>query len=204
MNMSAIFCFTVIKKVGRESIFEIIANATAVAKSTHQFNKFVVYLEADRARPIASTLPTNWKEQGHEGTLSLVDLHQVQKLLHNKRTSEQIARSQPGHTSYKPQQLLSTNTLVIVIGCRAFCAAMARIHMEEIVSLRVKLIDILTGLCGLNFYSKSTNVGNENFLLASVRADEKDYVTYNLNWMAEHVVRLAERPSHESVMRRLR
>ncbi len=203
--MSAIFCFTIVKKVNVQSLSEIVSKAVTVAETSHTFDQFRVYLEEDMAHQVATTLPTLKSVGNHEGSVSLVNFRQVQNWLNEKRTSEERARTIPGHTSYRPPTRLTTNTCIVVIGSRPFGAVMARIHMEEIAVLRLKLIDILEGLCNLHFYTGAKGkASHDDVLISSVKPDAKDHITYNLNWMADQVMRIAERPSHESVMRRLR
>jgi len=203
--MSAIFCFTVVKKINTTILSEIVSKAITVAERHYTFDQFRVYLEEDMLPKIPTAMPTLKSVGNHEGRISLVNLHQVQKWLNEKRASEEKARSTPGHTSYRPPSLLSTNTCVVVVGSRPFVAVMARIHMEEIATLWPKLIDILTGVCSLKHYSGARGKASiDDILITSVKPDQKDYITYNLNWMADQVMKHAERPSHESVMRRIR
>jgi len=201
MSKNVVFCFTVVEKIDDRAVSQIISQAVTVAESIQNFNQFCVYLEEGKAH---SDGAPDMKTIGlHEGRISMVKLQLVRRLLDNKRATEKKARQQPGHVSYRPPEILATNTCVVVVGTRAFCALVARAHMEEIPALRLKLIDILTALCGLKPYSKQARVSHEDVLITSVKPDAKDYITYNLNWVANEVLRNAERLSHESVMERL-
>lgn len=193
-----------VKKISAQVFSEIVTKVITVADNSFKFNQFRVYLEEEAVQQVAERLPAVKAIGDHEGRVFLLSVRQIDEWLHDKRASEKKARSIPGHTSYRPSATLTTDTCVVVIGSRTFCALVARIHMEEIVMLHPKLINILTNLCSLQICGAKGRVCHDDVLITSVRPDDKDHITYNLNWMADQVMRHAERPSHESVMRRLR
>ncbi|HEY0964224.1 MAG TPA: hypothetical protein VGE31_00300 [Candidatus Paceibacterota bacterium] len=188
----AVFCFLIYEKGRRDEISSLINKVLAVAATTKPFSRFMAYIEAPYSTSSQPEMRSNQRFGEYEGNVGYISHHQVKDFLGKKRVTEDQNRKKPGHISYTPAEVLPTNTCVVVIGSRGFCATLARVHMEEISELRIKLVDILERLCNLGHYRRRSSVNHEDLLVVDVHQDSRNYITYNLRWMCESVQQKSE------------
>lgn len=186
---NAVFCFLIEPKPEKNSIFTILSKLLPVAATIHTFPRFVAYVEVPPGQDTRLSVDGDVDVADFSGSIVSLCHNDMAKLHKSKVESERAARKQPGHKSHVPATLLTTNTCVVIIGSRGFCATVARIHMEEIAPLRLKLIDILNALCELKQYTQRSRLSHDDVFIASVSPDAKDYITYNLCWVYEGLLR---------------
>lgn len=190
---NAVFCFLIEQKPDRNAILTILSKVLPVTETIHSFKQFVAYVQVPSFEDSKLVVEGNVDMAGFSGNVVALCLADMVKLHKTKVEEESAARKKTGHTSHQPASLLTTNTCVVIIGTREFCATVARIHMEEIVPLRLKLIEILTALCGLKKHTTRSRISHEDLFIVSVNPDDKDYITYNLCWVYEALLKASER-----------
>lgn len=184
MEARAIFGFTILTKPNPQVCIDLIGATVKLASvQDSPFCKFYVHLEEAAE---FKHLPRELAVNDLAGTIAQVSLAQVHTWAEKKLDDEESARKKPGHTSFQPPRFMETETFILAIGSRAFCSSIACIHMEELDTLRPKLIRILDGINNLHPYRKGTprlSGAKEDSLLAAVAEDPKAYLRYNINWL---------------------
>lgn len=154
----------------------------------------IVYVEQEGARR-----PEIVRVGELEAQVVYISLQTILNGLEKKRHSEARARQRPGHSSYKPASLVTQSFYIMHIGSAYFLYNCMRLYMEEINELREKLLDVCGHITQLSAYAPRTKT-EDHAVRFAVRGDAKDYLLYNVNYMAD-VIGGVQRMSSEELIR---
>lgn len=188
-ELKATFAFLVLpqqelKDFYANTIAKEVDSILKLAETEHSFSRFFLYLEAHSDRHLS--IGSLRRVHTYEGNSAQVTLQEIQVNLEGKLVEENKARQEPGHESYTPKSILTVDTCVIVMGRREFCAALAAAHMYEVVPLRLKLVDMVVKICGLEPYTGRPSMLTTDLLIVSVSPDIRSELTYNIRWWADN------------------
>ncbi len=165
-------------------------------RDTYGLHGCIAYVEQDGARR-----PEIIRVGELEVQVVYLSLQTILSGLKKKRESEARARQRPGHTSYKPASLVTQSYYIMHIGSAYFLYSCMRLYMEEINELREKLLDVCGHITQLLPYAPRKRT-EDHAVRFAVRGDGKDYLMYNVNYMAD-VLGGVQRISSEELFRRL-
>ncbi|MEK7639089.1 MAG: hypothetical protein AAB388_02940 [Patescibacteria group bacterium] len=199
-----LFSFTVVGPLRegnlQKNLIRIVGRAVQVAHTQQSFKHFLVYLQIRSEQPplfhFSQELSVALDEQESDGLkdevltgrVAVVTEEEIRKITKKKADGEANARVTPGHKSYQPSSILSTDSCVVAIGSQSFCGAIARFHLEDIAKHHGRLIDTLDKLLDLKPLSGSAKFAPYDTLVISIEPDKKNYLFYNMNWLAEKIL----------------
>jgi len=167
-------------------IFNKIFRSTRALTESGTLEEYVAFLEKS---------PHLVTYKGHhsdpiKGRIEWMPLQVVQDVLAVKKKHAATAYRNPGHVSTHPPKFLTSKTLIIVMGNRAFLLENLHLYLEDEGILRTKTFELLKVLANLDTIERKGS-GFENFLYLIIKDKE---------WYSGNVEALGARSSEATFM----